>query len=110
MNKNLKRRKQAVALKAISYKLLVKPDEVELKTKSGIVIATDEKAEKGAQKIGVIVCIGGDAFLTYHPKSEFCGLKIGDKVHYPRYAGKWVKDSKTGEEFLVILDDDICVK
>lgn len=97
-----------MSLKAISFKILVNPDDVMKKSAGGIDLsALDQKAERNAQTTGVIVHLGEDAFVAFKPKTPFAGLKVGDRVHYPKYAGKWVRDSKTLEEFLAIMDEDI---
>lgn len=96
-----------MSLKAVGFRIIVKPNDIIKKTPSGIVIAVDEKLEKGAVTSGTIVDIGEDAFVAYRPKTEFCGLKVGDQIHYPRYAGKGIKDETTKEELLVIHDEDV---
>lgn len=99
-----------MALKAISYKVIVKPDKFEKVTESGIVLAVDERQENGANVRGTVVDIGEDAFAAYKPKTEYAGLKVGDVVYYAKYAGKRIKETDDGEEFLVLLDDDIVCK
>lgn len=96
-----------MAIKALGFRLLVQPDEVEEITAGGIVLALDTKLEKGAQTTGTIVGIGEDVAVAFKPKTEFWGLKVGDKVHYPKYAGKWLKDTVTKEEVLAINDEDV---
>lgn len=91
--------------KPIGHRILVKPDEVVKKTASGILIASDEKLERNAQVFGTIIEIGEDAWVAYKPKSEFAGLKVGDRVAYAKYAGKWLADNS-----LVLNDDDIVAK
>jgi len=95
--------------KGIAFRALVRPDEVEMKTESGIVLAVDEKLEKNAQTTGTIVVLGEDFAAAFKPKTPFWGLKVGDKIHYPKYAGKWVRHSKTKEELLAINDEDVIV-
>lgn len=100
-----------MSLKAITYHVMLKPDETKEQYKGLLDLsALDAKAEKNAQTIGTIVDIGEDAFVAYKPKTPFAGLKIGDRVHFPRYSGKWVKDLNTNEEFLIINDEDIIAK
>lgn len=96
-----------MTIKAVSFRILVQPDEVETTTAGGLVLAVDEKMEKNAQTSGIIVDIGEDAFVAYRPKTQYCGLSVGDRVHYPKYAGKWIRDTVTKEEFLAINDEDI---
>mgnify|MGYP006268473143 CR=1 FL=1 len=97
-------------IKAVAFRIVVRPDPIETKTKSGIVLATDEKQEVRATVSGTIVDIGEDAWKAFKTTSEFAGLKVGDHVVYARYAGKWVKDPETHEEFLVMNDEDIICK
>lgn len=103
-----------MTLQAISYKIIVKPDELEkeVTTASGLVIAQldSDEQKKGANIRGTVVDIGEDAFAAYKPKTEFAGLKVGDVVYYAKYAGKRIKESDEGEEFVVLVDDDIVCK
>lgn len=99
-----------MSLKAVTWHILVSPDETEKKSAGGIDLsALDHKAERNAQTTGVVVNIGEDAFAAYKPKTPYAGIQVGDRVHYPKYSGKWVRDSKTFEEFLAINDEDIIV-
>lgn len=93
----------------ISYRFIVRPDPVEKTTKSGIVIATDEKLERGATTVGTIIAIGEDAFVAYKPKKEFAGLKVGDRVAYAKYSGAWLQSltEPKGEEVLALNDGDL---
>lgn len=103
-----------MALKALGFRILVKPQETSKKTDAGMVteggiFIPDESAkmDKNAQTTGTIVEIGEDAFVAFKPKTAYWGLKVGDKIHYPRYAGKGLTDSKTKEELLAINDEDV---
>lgn len=96
--------------KAIAHRVIVRPDKIEEKTKSGIVLALDMQLEKGARVSGTVVDIGEDVFAAFKPKTEFAGLKVGDKVWFAKYAGKLLVDPKTQEEFVVLIDEDIVVK
>jgi co-chaperonin GroES (HSP10) len=97
-------------IRAIAHRIVVKPDEVMKKSKGGILIATDERMEQHAMSSGTILSIGEDAWAAYKPRTAYAGLEVGDRVHYARYAGKWVKDSETEEEVLVLNDEDIVAK
>ena len=99
-----------MTLKAVGYKIIVLPDIVEEVSKGGIVLAVDNKMERNAQTTGVILDIGEDVAAAYKPKTEHWGLKVGDKIWYAKYAGKWVKDTENNREVLVINDEDICIK
>lgn len=95
-------------LKAIAWRVLVKPDAIQEKTSGGIVLALDEKLEKGARMSGTIVDIGPDVY----PNSSvvYGGLNIGDHIYFAKYAGKVVVDKTTKEEFVVLNDEDCVVK
>lgn len=103
-----------MALKAIAFRIIVKPQEVEkeVRTASGIVVASldSEKDKKAATTRGTIVGIGEDAWAAYKPKTPFAGLKIGDEVFYAKYAGKMIKETDDGDEFIVLHDEDIVCK
>ena len=97
-------------LKAVGFCVIVFPDIVEEQTKSGIILKMDKKMEQNAQVTGTIVDIGEDAFAAYKPKTPYAGLKVGDKVWYAKYAGKWIKDKENDREVLIIRDEDIVCK
>jgi chaperonin GroES len=87
----------------ILHRVLVKVDEVETKTASGIVLAVNEKREQAAAETGVVISIGDTAFKDF--KAEVVP-NIGDKVYFAKYAGKVVKDVD-GTEYTVLNDEDI---
>ena len=97
-------------IKAIGYKAVVKPKKVENMSAGGIALAIDETMEAQAQVLGTIIDLGEDFASAFRPKTAQWGLKVGDQVYYAKYAGKWIKDPTTGEELLIINDEDICAK
>jgi co-chaperonin GroES (HSP10) len=97
-------------LKAIAFRIIVRPDPVETKTKSGIVLQVNEDQYAGATTIGEIVEIGEDAWKAFNPRSAHAGLEVGDRVYYAKYAGKWVTDEDTNKRLLVINDEDVVCK
>ena len=94
-------------LSPVEYKILIEPEEVEQKSAGGIVlaIATTEK-EKMAQVRGRLIAVGGNAFEDWNEPIP----RVGDKVYYAKYAGKWIKDHRDGQEYLVVNDEDIVAK
>lgn len=65
-------------------KVLVKPFELEEKSKGGIIIpAAAKQREDVAQQVGVLVAIGP----TAREMSELHGINEGDTIIYARYAG-----------------------
>jgi len=84
------------------HRVMIKPDDVEKKTASGIVLPVDEKKEKAATVIGTIVAIGPNAWRAFDDGLPWA--TIGDRVYYIKYAGKFVGKE---EEFIVVNDEDI---
>lgn len=99
-----------MTIKAICFRVLLKPDDVEETTKAGIHIVMDKKLERNDQSLGTVLDIGEDAFAAFRPTREYAGLEIGDRVFYAKRAGKWCKDPKSGEELLMVNDEDIVGK
>ena len=99
-----------MAVRAIGFRAILSPQEVETTTKGGLVLALDERLEMNAQVVGTIVELGPDFAKDYKPSLPAWGLKAGDKVFYARYAGKWIKDPATQKEYLVVNDEDIVAK
>jgi chaperonin GroES len=94
----------------VGHRIIVKPDPVKEKTESGLFLAVDKKMEQNAQVAGTIVSIGPDAWAAFRPSIPFAGLKIGDRVYYAKYAGKWIENPETKENLLVLNDEDIVAK
>ena len=90
--------------KPVAHRIVVKPDPILEKTASGIIVAQDKRMAMNAQVTGVIKEIGEDAWVAYKTKREFAGLKVGDRVAYAKYAGKWIDD-----ETLALEDSDVVV-
>lgn len=99
-----------MTIRAIGFLAVLKPDEVVEKTDWGLHIVQDKKMEKYAQVVGTIVELGPDFAAAFKPSIPQWGLKVGDKVLYAKHAGKHVVDPETGEEFLIVLDNDIVGK
>ena len=95
-------------IKAAGYRVLVKKDEVETTTESGIVLAVDEKLHKHKLNTGVLVDIGPKAWKAY--STDYSGepwAEVGDKIVFSLYAGFYVTDPEDDEEYLLLNDDDI---
>ena len=86
------------------YRCLVKPDEVETTTESGIVLAVNTKLEQAAQIYGTLVDAGADCWADTNEQTY---ATAGDRVVFCRYAGKVVVDPETDEEYYVLNDTDI---
>jgi co-chaperonin GroES (HSP10) len=99
-----------LTIKAVGFRVVVKPDPVKEKTKGGIILATDEKLERAAISVGTVVEVGPIAFMAFKPyEGPWC--QVGDKIAYAKYAGKWVADPEfpddASKELLVMNDEDV---
>ena len=89
----------------LMHRALVRPKQVETKTASGIILTeTVTRKEQAATEEGIVLALG-DTFGKDYGAQVL--PKVGDKVYFAKYAGKWVTDFETGEEYLVINDDDV---
>ena len=95
--------------KAVGFRVLVKPDAIVEKTVGGIVLALDEKLEKGAQVKGVVIDVGPEAYRAFNRAAGFDDyrpwVKPGDHVYYAKYSGKRIIEGT--EELLFLNDEDI---
>jgi co-chaperonin GroES (HSP10) len=108
----MRRLKKMLKPKAIG--LVVRPDKLEeadpvyARAKAaGLALAPhdDLKREQAGVDKGTVVALGGVAFQAYGGSPEdWC--QVGDYIAYARYAGKTVKDPETGEDLLIINDED----
>ena len=85
----------------LMHRALVKPKQVETKTASGIILTESlTRKEQAATDEGIILALG-DTFGKDFGAEVL--PKVGDKVLYAKYAGKFIKN---GDEDLVLLNDD----
>jgi co-chaperonin GroES (HSP10) len=103
-------------LKALGYRLLIKPDEIKTTTESGIEVVLDRKLEKIAIQTGTVIDIGPIAFKDYNKSySSEAWCSVGDKVLFSKYGGKWIYDPETfdgfdidkAEQYIIIDDSDV---
>ena len=89
------------SLKPLADRVLVKPDEAEQKTASGLYIASN--AQEKPQR-GTIVAVGAG---KVNDKGERIPMdvKVGDKVLYSKYGGTEVHYE--GEDYLIVGARDI---
>lgn len=97
-----------MALEIVGHRILIDPDPVETKTDSGIVLVKDERAYREATTAGTVVQVGETAYMGFADDRKW--VKIGDRVIYAKYTGKFVTDPETEKEYYVINDEDIQVK
>ena len=92
-------------LKPVLHRLIIKLDDVQEVTESGIIIASDLiKKERKAVETGTVVSIGNTAFKDFGDAD----VSVGDKVIIAKYSGKEIKDVD-GTEYVVCNDEDILV-
>ena len=86
------------------HRLLVLPDDVEIKTESGIILGTAsaEKMEALAQTFGRVVEVGPSAYNDQ--PAPWC--KAGDRVSFAKYSGL-LNVGKDKKKYRVINDLDI---
>ena len=82
--------------KILAGKILVKPQEAEEKTQSGIIIP-DSAKEKPQQ--GTVVLVGADK------KDEPMEVKVGDIVVYGKYSGTELNIDD--EDYLLMSQSDV---
>lgn len=95
-----------MGVKVVGDRVLIKPkDLVRKKGMIEISYGDQEKIHKMATQEGTIVEVGPDAYKEYSAP----WVKVGDQVIFAQYAGKFVRDPETEEEFMVINDIDVQV-
>ena len=104
-------------IKALGYRLVIKPDKAEMTTESGIVIATDEKMEKTGVQRGIVVSVGPSAWKAHREVDEngkehngAAWAEPGDYVLFARHAGRYFFDpfeDEADNEYLVMNDEDL---
>lgn len=90
-------------IRPAGYRILVKPDEINTKTDWGLQIVTDEKLERAAIMKGTVVAVGEFAYRD----DPGPWVKVGDRIIYSQYAGKFIKDPVEDETFVVMNDEDV---
>ena len=88
-------------LRPLGDRVVVKPDEKEEKTKSGIVLP-DTAKEKPQE--GIVEAVGTGRILDNGTKVPM-ELKVGDKVLYAKYAGNEFKVDEI--EYLIVSEKDV---
>lgn len=92
----------------------MKPDDVEDKLKRDFgggkmfEIVTDKKIERTIEVFGTLVAAGHQAWKAF--SKDFNGepwANVGDRVMYSQHAGRYVTDPESGEQFLIMNDDDL---
>ena len=92
----------AIAIKPLEDRIVIKINEAEEKTASGLVIP-DTAKEKPQE--GKVVAVGPGRFDENGDKRIPLDVKVGDVVIYSKYGGTEVKHG--GQEFLLLGARDI---
>jgi len=87
-------------IKPLSDRVLVKMQESEETTKSGIILASTAKEKP---QIAEVIEVGTGKIVD--GKREEMNVKKGDKVVVSKYAGTEVKYE--GEEYIILREEDI---
>ncbi len=90
------------SIRPLHDKILVKRDEAQTKTDSGIFLP---ETSKDKPKTGTIEAVGSGALNTDTGERIPLTVKKGDKVIFSSYAGTEVK--LDGQELLIMSEDDI---
>ncbi|MBI2007274.1 MAG: co-chaperone GroES, partial [Candidatus Blackburnbacteria bacterium] len=94
-------KKKLLNLKPAPGYLLLKPEEAETKTASGIVLP-DSAGEK--PQVGKVLAVG-DPEVTESGVKKDAPVKKGDRVVYKKWGGNEIKIE--GEEYLFVKFEDI---
>jgi len=89
-------------IEPVLHRVLVKPDSVEEKTSSGILLALDKREEAAVER-GTVVLVGSTAFKEFGTTAEEQGVVSGARITFAKYAGKTIKD---GDVKLIMLNDE----
>ena len=103
-------------IKILLHRILIKQDKLENANKDyvkmremGLVLAQgdDQKRAQAGVDTGTVVTVGATAFRDFGTESP---IQVGDRIAYARFAGKFITDPDTGEEFVALNDEDVvCV-
>jgi co-chaperonin GroES (HSP10) len=94
----------------VGYRVLVKPDPLEKKTESGIILeyASMEDRLQMAVTTGTVVALGNQAYKTKEVSPDgkpWC--KVGDRIMFGKYAGKFITNPDDDEMYMVMNDVDV---
>jgi chaperonin GroES len=93
---------KATAVRPLHDKILVRRDEAQTKTESGIFLP---ETGKERPKTGIIEAVGTGALNTDTGERIPLTVKKGDRVIFTSYAGTEIK--LEGDELLIMSEDDI---
>ena len=94
--------KSTVEIRPLHDKIIVRRDEAETQTESGIFLP---EGSKERPKTGIIEAVGDGKLNTETGARTPLTVKKGDKVIFTSYAGTEVK--LDGDELLIMSEDDV---
>ncbi len=95
-------KKSKTSVRPLHDKILVRRDEAEAQTASGIYLP---ESSKDRPKTGVIEAVGDGKLNTETGDRIPLGVKKGDRVIFSSYAGTEIK--LDGDELLIMSEDEI---
>lgn len=95
-------------IEALGYTVLIRPEQIEQKSKGGIITVLDSKVDQleRASICGEIVDIGELAWQRDEWKNK-PWAEIGDMILFAKYAGSTVIDPDSGKKYILIADEDV---
>jgi len=94
--------KSKVAVRPLHDKIIVRRDEAETQTESGIFLP---EGSKERPKSGIIEAIGDGKLNTETGDRTPLSVEVGNKIIFSSYAGTEIK--LDGEELLIMSEDDV---
>lgn len=97
----------------VLHRILIKQDKLEETNKdyvraraAGIVIPDheDNKRAQAGVDTGTILAIGETAYRYFGTTPP---IKVGDRIAYARFSGKFITDPEDNEEYVALNDEDI---
>ena len=89
-----------MTIKPLADRVLIKMEEAEETTKSGIILAGSAKEKP---QVADVIAVGPGGMVD--GKEVVMTVKVGDRVLFGKYSGQTVKVD--GEELLVMREEDI---
>ena len=89
-----------MTMKPLADRVIIKMDEVEETTKSGIVLASTAKEKP---QVATVIAVGPGGLVDGNEVKMY--VNVGDKVITSKYSGTEVKFD--GEEYIIVRQSDI---
>ena len=92
----------AMKLRPLGSRVIVKPETTEEKTKGGIFLP--ETASKEKPQVGTVLAVGPGKILENGQKVAL-EVKVNDRIIFSKYAGTEIKINEV--EYLILSENDI---